>query len=104
MKKITGSENIYSTRKATIPRPPSIDQAMKKAVNWCIEHGVLPDFLKTNGSEVVNMLLTEWNMDKALEVRGREAREEERAKILGLLQSGKRPEEILNAVRVYVSQ
>jgi hypothetical protein len=54
----------------------SLDQAMKKAVNWCIEHGVLPEFLKTNGSEVVNMLLTEWNMDKALEVRGREAWEE----------------------------
>jgi hypothetical protein len=69
----------------------SLDQAMKKAVNWCIEHGVLPEFLKTNGSEVVNMLLTEWNMDKALEVRGREAREE----ILCLLQSGKPPEEIL---------
>jgi hypothetical protein len=88
---------------------------MKEAVNWCIEHGVLPDFLKTNGSEVVNMLLTEWNMDKALEVRGREAwedgqregrtegvrigetkgRTEGRAELLGLLQSGKGPEEIL---------
>jgi hypothetical protein len=90
------------------PQTSSLDQAMKKAVNWCIEHGVLPEFLKTNGSEVVNMLLTEWNMDKALEVRGREAREEERAKeraeLLGLLQSGKRPEEILNAVRIYASQ
>jgi hypothetical protein len=80
-----------------------LDQAMKKAVNWCIEHGVLPDFLKNNGSEVVNMLLTEWNMDKALEVRSREAREEgrmegrteERAKFIGLLQSGKPPKEIL---------
>jgi hypothetical protein len=54
------------------------------------------------------MLLTEWNMDKALEVRSREAwedcRAKEHAEILGLLQSGKRPEEILNAVRVHVSQ
>jgi hypothetical protein len=85
----------------------NLDQAIKKAVNWCIEHGVLPDFLKANGSEVVNMLLTEWNMDKALEVRGREAWEDGRtegvrigetkgrAELLGLLQSGKRPEEIL---------
>jgi hypothetical protein len=58
--------------------PSNLDQAMKEAVYWCIEHGVLPDFLKTNGSEVVNMLLTEWNMDKALEVRGREAWEDGR--------------------------
>jgi hypothetical protein len=45
------------------------------------------------------MLLTEWNMDKALEVRGKEAwedgRTEGQAELLGLLQSGKRPEEIL---------
>jgi hypothetical protein len=49
------------------------------------------------------MLLTEWNMDKALEVRSREAwedgrmegRTEERAKFIGLLQSGKPPKEIL---------
>jgi hypothetical protein len=53
--------------------------AVKKAVHWCIEHGVLPDFLQTHGSEVVNMLLTEWNWDDALEVRGQEAREELRA-------------------------
>jgi hypothetical protein len=72
-----------------------LDQGLKKAINWCIEHGVLPDFLKTNGSEVVNMLLTEWNMDKALEVRGREAREDGRSEVLGLLQSGKPPAEIL---------
>jgi hypothetical protein len=81
----------------------NLDQAIKKAVSWCIEHGVLPDFLKTNGSEVVNMLLTEWNMDKALEVRGREAWEDGRTegvrigetKVIEMLQSGKRPEEIL---------
>jgi hypothetical protein len=88
-----------------------IHEALKQAVHWCIEHGVLPDFLKANGSEVVNMLLTEWNMDKALEVRGREAWEDGRREgrtegrtegearkqkeFIDLLQSGKRPEEIL---------
>jgi hypothetical protein len=48
------------------------------------------------------MLLTEWNMDKALEVRGREAWEDGvrigetrgEAKIIEMLRSGKRPEEI----------
>jgi hypothetical protein len=101
----------------------NLDEAMNQAVQWCIEHGILPEFLKTNGSEVVNMLLTEWNMDKALEVRGQEAWEDGRTEgraegrsegvkigetkgraegearkqkeFIDLLQSGKRPEEIL---------
>jgi hypothetical protein len=77
----------------------SLDEALKQAVNWCIKHGVLPDFLKTHGSEVVNMLLTEWNMDEALKVRREEGREEGvkigEARIIEMLQSGKRPEEIL---------
>jgi hypothetical protein len=92
----------------------NLGEAMKQAVNWCIGHEILPDFLKTNGSEVVNMLLTEWNMDKALEVRGRErwedgvkigeakgeakgrveGRTEAIAEFLSLLQSGKSAEEI----------
>jgi predicted transposase/invertase (TIGR01784 family) len=50
--------------------------AMKEAVAYCIKHGILQDFLKTNSSEVINMLLTEWNWDDALEVRWEEGREE----------------------------
>ena len=34
------------------------------------------DFLKEHGSEVVNMLFTEFNMDDALRVRGEECFEE----------------------------
>jgi hypothetical protein len=47
----------------------SLAKAMPQAIDWCIRHGILSDFLETNGSEVRNMLLTEWNWDDALRVR-----------------------------------
>jgi hypothetical protein len=51
-------------------------EAMGKAVQWCIAHNILKDFLTTHGSEVVNMLMTEWNLEDALAVGREEAREE----------------------------
>jgi len=53
-----------------------LEKALEKAVRWCIRHGYLRDFLKLHGSEVVNMLMTEWNWDDAKEVWQEEAREE----------------------------
>jgi predicted transposase/invertase (TIGR01784 family) len=49
---------------------------MKEAVEYCIGHGILREFLKANSSEVINMLMTEWNWEDALEVRWEEGREE----------------------------
>jgi predicted transposase/invertase (TIGR01784 family) len=43
-------------------------EALKQAVQWCIKQGYLQDFLKIHSSEVVNMLITEWNWDDAKEV------------------------------------
>jgi hypothetical protein len=51
------------------------EDAMKRAIVWCIEHNVLKNFLETNSSEVINMLLAEWNLDDALAVRWEEGRE-----------------------------
>jgi predicted transposase/invertase (TIGR01784 family) len=56
------------------------EDALKQAVNWCIRHGVLPDFLKLHGSEVINMLIGEWNWDDAREVWHEEGVAEEREK------------------------
>jgi predicted transposase YdaD len=53
-------------------------EAMKEAVEYCIGHGILAEFLKANSSEVINMLLTEWNWEDALEVRWEEGWEEGR--------------------------
>ena len=36
---------------------------MAEAVNWCITQGILKQFLEVHGSEVVNMLYEEWDMD-----------------------------------------
>jgi hypothetical protein len=55
-----------------------LGKAVTKALNWCVENGVLPEFLNKHGSEVKNMLLTEWDWDKAKAVWQREAREEGR--------------------------
>jgi predicted transposase/invertase (TIGR01784 family) len=52
------------------------ETAMKRAIQYCIKNGILEEFLERNGSEVINMLLTEWNWDDAKEVWQAEAREE----------------------------
>jgi hypothetical protein len=50
--------------------------AMKMAIKDCIKNNILKDFLEAHASEVINMLLTEWNWDDALAVREEEGREE----------------------------
>jgi hypothetical protein len=52
--------------------------AMIKAIKWCIAHNKIKRFLETNSSEVLNMLITEWDWDKFIAVREREAVEQGR--------------------------
>jgi predicted transposase/invertase (TIGR01784 family) len=52
------------------------DEAVKAAVRECVKKGILADFLREHGSEVENMLLTEWNWDDALEVWRKEGWED----------------------------
>ena len=40
---------------------------------YCIRNNIMKEFLELHGSEVSNMLLSEWNMDEALEVTQEEA-------------------------------
>ena len=40
---------------------------------YCIRNDIMKEFLELHGSEVSNMLLSEWNMDEALEVTQEEA-------------------------------
>jgi hypothetical protein len=47
----------------------SLPEAVKLAVRSCISKNILLSFLKEHASEVENMLLTEWNMADALDVR-----------------------------------
>ena len=39
--------------------------SIKKSIETCINQNILTDFLKSNGSEVINMLSTEFNLDDA---------------------------------------
>ena len=57
------------------------EEAMKRAIKYCIEHNILKRFLERNSSEVFNMLLTEWNMDDAKIAWREEAREETQEEI-----------------------
>ena len=52
------------------------EEAIGKAVKYCMEHNILKEFLTQNATEVINMLTTEWNWDDALAVRYEEGREE----------------------------
>jgi hypothetical protein len=61
----------------------SLDDAVAKAIRECKKRGIMTAYLESRGSEVLNMLLTEWNMEDALRV----AREEERE--LGRLETSR---------------
>jgi hypothetical protein len=89
---------VRENEKAGMPR----DQAATKAVRSCIKDGILADFLEEHGSEVMNMLLDEWNLDEAKEVwleegweKGREeGLEEGQNQILELMEQGYTTEQI----------
>jgi predicted transposase YdaD len=51
---------------------------MTQAIQWCINHNTLEEFLKSNSSEVMNMLMEEWDLDTALKVEWEEGREKGR--------------------------
>lgn len=50
----------------------SLEKAIKAAIYDCLMEGIMTDFLQKHGSEVVNMLFAEFNMEEALKVRGEE--------------------------------
>ena len=54
------------------------EQAVDETVKFCQKHGILKEFFETYGSEVLSMLLEEWDMDEAREVWREEALEEGR--------------------------
>ena len=54
----------------------ALEEAINTAVHYCIGHDIMREFLQKHGSEVENMLFTEWNMEDALRVTREEGREE----------------------------
>ena len=54
------------------------DEPYKKAIKECIEKGILADYLRRKGGEVINMLLDEYDYETDIEVQREEAREQGR--------------------------
>jgi len=54
----------------------SLSEAIRLAIKTCMKKNILLSFLREHGSEVENMLLTEWNMDEAIAVAKEEAWED----------------------------
>jgi hypothetical protein len=52
------------------------DNVYEKAIRECIDKGILVDYLRIHGSEVVNMLMSEYNYEQDIEVQREEAFEE----------------------------
>ncbi len=83
-----------------LEKEKSRDEAVTLAIRDCIQEGIFADFVKKHGSEVENMLFTQFNMEDALAVRYEEGVEDgiERGKteaILDLLEElGPVPEKI----------
>ena len=75
----------------------SLEEAGRNAINYCIKNNILKDYLEAHASEVLNMLMGEWDKEEYLEVACEEAREEgmEKEKLIiakNLLTEGSTPE------------
>ena len=107
-----------------LERKLSKDEAMKRAIEHCINNNILKEFLETNSSEVFNMLTTEWNTEDAKEawyeegiVKGREEGREEgheegfeegiekerEATIKNLLRYGMQTDQIANVLKLPIT-
>jgi len=56
----------------------SLEEGIKKAIKYCYKHGILNQFLEIHGSEVLNMILNEWNTEDAIAFARNEGREDGR--------------------------
>jgi hypothetical protein len=59
------SEFIEKVRELERPEE-GLTEAIRKAIKWCINQNILKDFLERNGSEVINMLFNEFDMEAEL--------------------------------------
>jgi hypothetical protein len=71
-----GGYSIFVDKIREYEKSMPLEAAMREAIKYCIENGVLKTFLETHSSEVFNMLITEWNTEEAKKVWYEEGREE----------------------------
>ena len=63
----------YSLLIDTIRKYSDKEASIKRAIDECIARGILADYLKRKGSEVANMLITEYSYEEDIEVKQQEA-------------------------------
>lgn len=83
--------------------------AISRAVKFCLEHGIMGNYLTEHAEEVFNMLALEWNMDEALQARFNEGyaegRDEEREAIaIKLLRMGLSFADIQNVTNLSIER
>jgi hypothetical protein len=74
-KKLDGYSDFIAKAREYERELGSREEGVQAAVKYCINHGILQEFLELHSSEVFNMLFTEWNWDDALAVRFEEGLE-----------------------------
>ena len=67
---------VDRVRRYTYIQKMTLNDAVARAVDECIEEGILADFLSENREEVVGMCVEEWNQELFEEVRAEEAYED----------------------------
>ena len=73
----------------------SFRDAISSAVKFCLDNGIMGNYLVEHSEEVFNMLALEWNMDDALQARFEEGRDEGIESVaLNMLRRGKSPDDI----------
>ena len=81
------------------------EQAVLKAVNYCIEHDIMKEFMEEHRQEVVNMFTEEWNLEEAKRVAAEEARNESKIEdILEMLKDQLPVEKISKYTKFSVEQ
>jgi hypothetical protein len=63
------SSFVSRVRENIAEREWDLGSAVEEAIAYCIRNKIMSEFLGKHGSEVRNMLFTEWDMDEALAVR-----------------------------------
>ena len=91
--------NDYSTLvgkvKEGIGRGLSRRDAISRAVHFCLDNGIIGNYLIEHAEEVFNMLALEWNMDDALQARFDERRDKGIESVaLNMLRRGKSLDDI----------
>ena len=71
----------------------NLEAAIKEAIKYCSRHDILSKYLEVHGSEVLNMLYSEWNLEDAIACAREETREERDLEIArNLLTEGSTPD------------